>query len=120
MPPASVPKDPQIVHVNRLSSVIEEGCLWCDAEVGKRRLSGTTIGIGEIKQRRMSHALMSHPTLKVGECVPFYFWPRSIMLYVIHRKNHENLTFRGGQEPIVHLVADLRETVRWADGAGLR
>ena len=123
MPPASVPKDPQIVHilhVNRLSSVIEEGCLWCDAEVGKPRLSGTTIGIGEIKQRRMSHALMSHPTLKVGECVPFYFWPRSIMLYVIHRKNHENLTFRGGQEPIVHLVADLRETVRWADGAGLR
>ena len=121
--PQTVPRNPKIVHiihVDRLPSVIEEGCLWCDAAVAERPLAGTTIGIGEIKLRRMSHPLTSHPTLKVGECVPFYFWPRSIMLYVIHCKNHENLTFRGGQEPIVHLVADLRETVRWANGAGLR
>ena len=123
MPSTVAPKNPKIahiVHVDRLSSIVKEGCLWCDAEVAERSLSGTTIGIGEIKRRRMSHTLMSHPTLKVGQCVPFYFWPRSVMLYVIHRKNHESLTFRGGQEQIVHLVADLRQTVRWADGAGLR
>ena len=123
MPSMTVPKNPKIVHiihVDRLPSIIKEGCLWCDAEAAKRSLAGTTIGIGEIKQRRMSHPLTSHPTLKVGECVPFYFCARSIMLYVIHRRNHENLMFRGGQEPIVHLVANMRKTVRWAEGSRLR
>ena len=123
MPPATVPTNPQIVHilhVNRLSSVIKEGCLWCDAEAAQRSLSGTTIGIGEIKQRRMSHPLASYPSLMVGECVPFYFWPRSVMLFLIARANHPALAYRGGQAPIVHLVADLRQTVRWARGAGLR
>ena len=123
MPPTTVPANPQIVHilnVHRLSSVIAEGCLWCDAEVAERELPGTVIGIGQIKQRRMSHSLPSYPTLKVGECVPFYFCQRSIMLYVIHRGNLENLAFRDGQEPIIHLVADLRQTVRWANDAGLR
>ena len=122
MPSMTVPKNPKIVHiihVDRLPSIIKEGCLWCDAEAAKRSLAGTTIGIGEIKQRRMSHPLTSHPTLKVGECVPFYFCARSIMLYVIHRRNHENLMFRGGQEPIVHLVANMRKTVRWAEGSRL-
>ena len=123
MPSMTVPKNPKIVHiihVDRLPSIIKEGCLWCDAEATKRSLAGTTIGIGAIKQRRMSHPLTSHPTLKVGECVPFYFCARSIMLYVIHRRNHENLMFRGGQEPIVHLVANMRKTVRWAEGSRLR
>ena len=119
----TVPKNPQIVHiihVDRLPSVINEGCLWCDAEVVARSFPGTTIGIGEIKQRRMSRPLTSHPGLKVGECVPFYFWPRSVMLYLIDRANHPALAYRGGQAPIVHLVADLRKTARWADDNELR
>lgn len=36
------------------------------------------------------------------------------MLYLIHRANHEALTYRGGQEPIVHLEANLNEAVVWA------
>lgn len=40
------------------------------------------------------------------------------MLYVIHCANHPELTYRGGQEPIVHLEADLHEVVAWADASG--
>ena len=119
----AVPKNPQIVHimhVDRLPSVIKEKHLWCDAEVATRSLPGTTIGIKDIKQNRMMHRLSSHPTLAVGECVPFYFWPRSVMLYVIAQRNHTALAYRGGQEPIVHLVANLRRTVRWAENNRLR
>jgi hypothetical protein len=47
--------------------------------------------------------------------VPFYFCPRSIMLFVIHCANHPDLTYRGGQGPIVHLEADLGAVVTWAD-----
>lgn len=42
------------------------------------------------------------------------------MLYLIHCANHPELAYRGGQEPVVHLEADLHETVAWADGEGRR
>ena len=42
------------------------------------------------------------------------------MLYVIYKANHSELTYHGGQGPIVHLEADLRETVAWADQNGHR
>lgn len=38
------------------------------------------------------------------------------MLYVISCRNHPGLAYTGGQTPIVHLEADLYETVNWADG----
>ncbi len=41
------------------------------------------------------------------------------MLYLIHQANHPDLIYRGGQGPIVHLEADLRQTVAWAEGHGL-
>lgn len=56
----------------------------------------------------------------VGEYVPFYFCPRSVMLYILFKANHPDLSYRGGQGPIVHLVGDLRATVRWADANSRR
>lgn len=37
------------------------------------------------------------------------------MLYLLHMGNHEEVTYQGGQKPLVHLVADLREAVDWAN-----
>ena len=42
------------------------------------------------------------------------------MLYVISMRNHPELTYHGGQEPIVHLEADLHQTVAWARANGHR
>jgi len=118
-----VPNDPKIyhiVHVDRLSSIAAGG-LWCDAEVVRRSAPGTTIGMNAIKERRLNElTLASHPGLFVGECVPFYFCPRSIMLYLIYQRNHPDLAYRSGQGPIIHLESDLRQTVEWADTQGLR
>jgi hypothetical protein len=75
----------------------------------------------KIKQRRLNElTLNSYPDLHVGDCVPFYFCPRSIMLYLIHQANHPELDYRGGQGPIVHLEADLQKTVAWAEARGQR
>lgn len=109
------PKIYHIVHVNKLQSIIDDGHLWCDAEIIKRKPSGTTIGMNQIKQRRLGLPLASHQGLNVGDCVPFYFCPRSVMLYLIHRANHPELTYQGGQKPIVHLEADLYSVIGWAD-----
>ena len=115
----AVPANPKIyhiVHVDRLASIITDGHLWCDREIQERRTPGTAIAIAEIKKRRARSELNSRPGLNVGACVPFYFCPRSVMLYVLHRGNHPNLAYHGGQVPIIHLEADLHAAVRWANG----
>jgi hypothetical protein len=68
-----------------------------------------------IKEARLLCPIDCHRHLMVGSCVPFYFCSRSVMLYLLHKSNHPNLAYRAGQKPIVHLEADLRETVAWAD-----
>ncbi len=115
------PKIYHIVHVDRLASIIASNGLLCDAEIVRSKPPGTTIGMGTIKQRRLNELfLSSHFGLNVGDCVPFYFCPRSVMLYLIWRANDPELTYRGGQAPIVHLEADLHQTVAWAESQNLR
>ena len=119
MPVPTAPKLYHIVHLDNLASIVGDGCLWADA-VMVQRTGGTTIGMSEIKQRRLRLPVTAHLNLAVGNCVPFYFCSRSIMLYVIHRANHAGLTYRGGQQPIVHLEVDLHRAVAWAETTGHR
>jgi len=115
------PKIYHIVHVDRLNSIIADDLLWSDAALVTLRRPGTVIGMSEIKERRLKHLqLASHPGLFVGECVPFYFCPRSIMLYLIHRANNADLSYRGGQGPIIHLESDLYTAVETARREGRR
>lgn len=107
-----------IVHVDRLASIVSDGAVWSDTSVREMPRPGTTIGMNHLKERRLTHSLVSRPGLKVGECVPFYFSPRSVMLYLLHRGNQ--VEYKGGQEPIVHLVVDLHEAVKWAEGLSYR
>lgn len=115
MPMPAQPKIYHICHVDRLPSVVASGGLLSDAAIQQQALPGTVIGMNNIKQRRLTELkLASHPNLYVGQCVPFYFCPRSVMLYLIYRQNAE-LTYRGGQGPIIHLESDLHATVAWAN-----
>jgi hypothetical protein len=113
------PKIYHILHMDKLASVIADGCLWSDAIMMTKGNLGTTIGMTGIKERRLKVPFKDcHPSIHVGECVPFYFCPRSVMLYLIYRANHDDLG--GGQGPIIHLEADLLAVVAWADRLGRR
>ena len=112
-----VPENPRIyhiVHVDRLGSIATDR-LWCDAKLPNRVGTGTGIGMPHLKARRLQLGLRSHAGLTIGGCVPFYFCPRSVMLYLIFMGNDPNLPYRGGQESIVHLEANLLDVVDWAD-----
>lgn len=110
------PKIYHIVHVDRLPSIIASNGLFCDGVMAAHAGLGTVIGMSGIKKRRLEElTLASHDGLHVGECVPFYFCPRSIMLYLLYQANHPELTYRGGQSPIVHLEADLYAAVAWSE-----
>jgi ssDNA thymidine ADP-ribosyltransferase, DarT len=114
MPVPAQPKIYHIVHVDNLASIIGDGSLWSDSVMVQRQ-GGTVIGMGGIKQRRLALPVSCHQGTNVGEYVPFYFCSRSIMLFVIHCANHPELAYRGGQQPIVHLEADLHQVVQWAE-----
>ncbi|MCX6048724.1 MAG: DUF4433 domain-containing protein [Chloroflexi bacterium] len=104
MPPN--PKIYHITHVTNLTNIIAGKGLVSDA---KRIASGLTfslVGMSTIKQRRLTEIEVScHPGTKVGQYVPFYFCPRSIMLYILHKGNHPDVSYKGGQRSMVHLQA---------------
>lgn len=109
------PKIYHIVHVDNLGSIINSTGLFSDRYLKNNNINRQIIGMDEIKERRLTKLrLKSYPDLYVGDCVPFYFCPRSIMLYVIHERS-SSISYKGGQESIIHLEADLYKTIQWAD-----
>jgi hypothetical protein len=117
--PPDRPKIYHITHVDNLGAIVVEGGLVCDREMLARGGQARSIGMSGIKRRRVEELdVHCHPGTKVGDYVPFYFCPRSVMLFVIHRANHPELTYRGGQGPIVHLEGDLYGVIRWAEANG--
>ncbi len=62
----------------------------------------------------MQRSVTAGPRGKLGEYVPFYFCPRSVMLYVISRGASD---YVGQQREIVHLVSRVSiatQGTRWA------
>jgi hypothetical protein len=115
------PKIYHITHIKNLESVLSDKVLWSDAKRLELRLDCEKVGIPAIKRRRLEELQVKcHPGTKVGEYVPFYFCPRSIMLYILHMGNHPDLNYHGGQRPIVHLQADLMGTIHWAEANHVR
>ncbi len=119
-----VPTDPKIYHITHLRNlpeIVQSGCLWSDAKRIELGLTCEIVGMSSIKQRRLEELEVAcNPGTKVGEYVPFYFCPRSIMLYILYARNHPELSYHEGQRPIVHLQADLITTIRWAEAQGVR
>jgi hypothetical protein len=110
------PKIYHITHINNLEGILRDKLLWSDAKRLELGLGCEIVGMSEIKRRRLEELEVGcRPGTKVGEYVPFYFCPRSIMLYIFYMGNHPDIAYRGGQEPILHFQADLRNTIEWAE-----
>lgn len=91
-------------RVEHLATAIEHG-LVSDARAKAMGLIRTEIGNREIKERRAHRSVPIHPGGVVADYVPFYFAPRSPMLYSIHKGNVP--TYAGGQDDLIYLVTSL-------------
>ena len=109
------PKIYHITHVENLPSIISDGMLISDHRMIDQGGPDAAIGMSRIKHRRLKLPISCHPPDFVGDYVPFCYCPRSVMLCVIWYGNDPDLTYRGGQGPIVHLEADLYAVMDWAD-----
>lgn len=101
-----------ITHLHNLQRITAEGGLHCDRDAQK--VKNVNIGHMHIKERRLNRAVPVGSRGTVGDYVPFYFAPRSPMLYAISRGAVEGYT--EGQKPVIYL----RSTVEAVVKAGLR
>lgn len=99
-----------ITHIRNLVSIIGQSGLCCDALTAERALSPIGIAHSHIKERRARRRVLAGPGGTLADYVPFYFAPRSPMLYTIDRGNVAGYT--EGQRPIVHLVASAERIVQ--------
>lgn len=115
MPVPTPPLIYHITHVDNLPRILAEGGLFSDRIMVDRGGPSVAVGMSSIKGRRLTLPVKCHGGDFVGQYVPFYFCPRSVMLYLIYRANHPDLEYRGGQGPMVHLEANLEEVIAWAN-----
>lgn len=92
-----------ITHIRNLPGILKDGGLWCDRVVSQRNLAHVSIAHQHIKDRRAQKNVPIPPHGVVADYVPFYFAPRSPMLYSISRGNVEG--YQGGQSEVLHLVS---------------
>jgi hypothetical protein len=92
-----------ITHLDNLPGIIAAG-LRCDRDAAGTGLT-TDIGNARIKERRRATRVGTRPGGVVADYVPFYFAPRSPMLFAICRGNVP--TYQRGADGIVYLLCDL-------------
>ena len=109
-----------ITHVDNLVGVVEVGGLWCDREAGARGLTKVGIAHQHIKVRRAQRHVPLGPGGTLDDFVPFYFAPRSPMLYSIHNGYVEG--YSEGQRNVIHLessaetISDSEASFVFTDG----
>lgn len=87
--------------MNNLPGIIAQGGLHCDRAA--QAMKAVNIGHKHIKERRLNRKVPVGPRGTVGDYVPFYFAPRSPMLYAIFCGKVEG--YAGGQQPVVYLCS---------------
>ncbi len=111
-------KDPRgrwivhFTHVENLTGIIAEGKLICDA-VACRGVTRTEVGDVGIKEARRRRGVDAGPGGFVGDYVPFYFGPKSPMMFRIACDHRDNIPGRypDGDRPLTYLATTVGAVV---------
>jgi hypothetical protein len=90
-------------HVKNLPGILEAGCLQADSLVDRSSALRVEAADLDIKERRTYKQIGIEPHGCVADYVPFYFAPRSPMLFKLWKGSVPNYT--EGQEPLIYLVS---------------
>ena len=99
-------------HIDNLATIAASG-LQCDTRIQTTKILRQEVGNQDIKSMRRAREVPVPPGGVVADYLPFYFAPRSPMMYAIHMGNVP--TYLDGCDDIVYLctrVGRLRDTGR--------
>jgi hypothetical protein len=95
-------------HIRNLPGILTAGCVHADSFVDRTSALCVEAADLGIKATRRRNQVTVHPFGCVADYVPFYFAPRSPMLYKLAKGSVP--TYTDGQDPLIYLVSDA-ETV---------
>ena len=91
-----------ITHARNLPLILENGGLLAYNQLSQQDIGYENIAYQNIRDRRADTPVPLPPGGNLHDYIPFYFAPRSPMLYTINRGNVEEVQ---DQRQIIHLVA---------------
>lgn len=92
-------------HVDHLATVVQHGLLADNAAVAAGLLS-IEVGNRDIKERRRRRPVPIQPAGTIADYAPFYFAPRSPMMYAIHKGRVPE--YADGIDPLLYLVSTVQ------------
>ncbi|WP_182345763.1 DUF4433 domain-containing protein [Tomitella gaofuii] len=95
-----------VTHIDNLRSIIREG-LYADRGIAERGGEPRSVGNREIRDARRRREVTVPPGGAVGDYVPFYFAPRSPMLFTLTRGGGPKHGFDGDCSDLVYLCTRL-------------
>lgn len=98
-----------ITHIRNLESIIASGGILCDNGMASQKVNHVGIAHSHIKERRARKIVACKPGGTLADYVPFYFAPRSPMLFSIHNNYVEG--YKEGQTAVLHLVSSVDNIV---------
>ena len=93
-----------ITHINNLHSILQSGGLIAKSKQKQQQINYTDIAHQSIQGKRATKQVPCGAGGGLHDYIPFYFAPRSPMLFSIHKGNVES--YPGGQDPVIHLVSE--------------
>ncbi len=103
----------RILHVDNLAGIVAQGGIWSDNERAQRAVAYQSIAHQNIQNRRHATPVPCGQAGTIHDYVPWYFAPRSPMLYANYKGAVPNNP--AGQPVIVYL----RSTIEAVVHAGL-
>lgn len=102
-----------ITPIENLKSILKKDGLLSYNALHSSQISYKNIAYENIQDRRAITRVTCGSGGVLHDYVPFYFAPRSPMLYTIHRGNVSG--YHQGQTPILHLVSQIALVQSWND-----
>jgi len=94
-----------MTNIDNLPSIAQTGFLLSHNLLNANKLAHTNIAYEQAQNRRHRTLVPCYPFGTLHDYIPFYFAPRSPMLYTINKGNVTG--YSGGQKDIVYLVSTL-------------
>lgn len=95
-------------HLENLPGILASGGLGCKGSMGSTRR--VNVSHYDLQERRGRCVVTCGPGGTLHDYVPFYFAPRSPMLYSLYRGNVAG--YSGGQTPLAYLVSSVQRVAR--------
>lgn len=113
----------RLLHVENLPLCLKWEALLAPAHAPNDGMAYKTIHNVDIQNKRTNTRIPCGPDGVIHDYVPFYFGPRSPMLYQLHTGRVAG--YREGQEPLIYLVANAQAVQQsgvgyvFSDGHGI-